>query len=137
MENEALLEEALTRSVIGAFFEVYNALRFGFLERTYMTALQHDLRLRGHCVEREVAVQIAYKGIVAGQHRLDMVVDQALIVEAKSTALLAPAAQRQLYSYLHATSYKVGLLLHFGPEPRFYRLVCTREPTNLPEQIEE
>lgn len=137
MENETLLEEALTRSVIGAFFEVYNALGFGFLERTYLTALQHDLRLRKHCVEREVAVQVVYKGIVAGQHRLDMVVDQSLIVEAKSTALLPPSAQRQLYSYLHATSYKVGLLLHFGPEPSFYRLVCTREPTSLPEQHEQ
>ncbi|MGK2961141.1 MAG: GxxExxY protein [Gemmatimonadaceae bacterium] len=127
MDNKILLEETLTRSVIGAFFEVFNALNFGFLEATYMTALQHELRLRGHCVEREVPVQIFYKGTVAGQHRLDMVVDRSLVVEAKSSTLLAPTAQRQLYSYLHATRYKVGLLLHFGPEPKFYRLVCTRE----------
>ncbi len=128
MEHEHLLEESLTRSVIGAFFEVFNTLRFGFLEKTYMTALQHELRCRGHCVEREISVQIVYKGTVVGQHRLDMVVDQSLVIEAKSTALLSPTAQRQLYSYLHATRYRVGLLLHFGPDPKFYRLVCSREP---------
>jgi GxxExxY protein len=62
METKGLLEEHLTRSIIGAFFEVYNTLGFGFLERLYVLALERELRQRGHYVEREFRVRIIYKG---------------------------------------------------------------------------
>jgi GxxExxY protein len=117
-----LIEEELTRSVIGAFFHVYNALGFGFFESVYAAALEHELRKRGHHVAREVSVQIRYKGIILGIQRLDMVVDDKLIVETKSTQELQNAAARQVYSYLRASNLMVGLLLHFGPEPGFIAL---------------
>lgn len=123
--NGELIEGELTHSVIGAFYEVYNALGYGFLERVYMTALEHELRARGHEVRREVAVPVSYKGADVGTQRLDMVVGGAVIVEAKSTEVLHPTASRQLFSYLRATPMEVGLLLHFGPKPRFYRVFCT------------
>ncbi|HVE78097.1 MAG TPA: GxxExxY protein, partial [Gemmatimonadaceae bacterium] len=56
--------------------------------------------------------------------RLDMVVDDRVIVEAKSTMDLHPAAGRQLFNYLRATKLEVGLLLHFGPKPSFRRVIC-------------
>lgn len=118
-----LIEEALTHSVIGAFFEVYNTLGFGFLEHIYVMALQRELIARGHRVAREVGVSVMYKGEELGNQRLDMVVDAKLVVETKSTYELHKAAQRQVYNYLRATGLEVGLLLHFGPEPRFYRLI--------------
>jgi PD-(D/E)XK nuclease superfamily protein len=62
--------------------------------------------------------------------RLDMIVDERVVVETKSTYELHPAAQRQLYNYLRATRLEVGLLFHFGREPEFYRLMC-RNPTPL------
>jgi len=121
-----LIEEELTRSVIGAFFDVYNTLGYGFLEHVYALALERELLGRGHRVGREVSVNIAYKGISLTSQRLDFVVDEKLIVEAKSTQILPAFAARQLYNYLRATNLEIGLLLHFGPEPRFHRLISPR-----------
>jgi GxxExxY protein len=127
MRPEALIQERLTRSVIGAFYEVYNSLGFGFLEHLYVMALETELRERGHAVAREVGVPVLYKGRELGYQRLDMIVDERLVVETKSTFELHKAAQRQLRSYLQATRLEVGLLLHFGPEARFYRVVSSND----------
>ena len=124
MLRSPLIEGALAGSVIGAFFEVYNELGFGLLEQVYVRALEVELRLRGHHVGREVGVAVHYKGVEVGAQRLDMLVDGRLVVEAKSTHGIHSAATRQLYNYLRATNLDVGLLLHFGPRPRFYRIVC-------------
>ena len=124
MTADALLEEALTYSVIGAFFEVYNTLGFGFLEHIYVLALEKELIARGHRVRREVWVDVMYKGQRLGRQRLDMIVDDKLIVEVKSTYELRKEEARRVYSYLHATKLEVALLLHFGPEAKFYRMVA-------------
>ena len=116
----------MTHSVIGAFYEVYNALGFGFLEHVYTMALERELRVRGHRVGREVAIPVFYKGDLVAKQRLDMIVDEAVVVETKATFVLHKAAPRQLYSYLHASRLEVGLLLHFGPEPAFHRVFCRR-----------
>ena len=126
--DHALIEGKLTASVIGGFYAVYNSLGFGFLERVYMAALERELRGRGHEVGREVWVPVHYQGDEVARQRIDMVVDERLIVEAKSTLDLHNSARRQVYSYLRATRLEVGLLLHFGPEPAFYRLVHTHSP---------
>ena len=118
-----LLHEQLTHSVIGAFFEVYNTLGFGFLEQVYVRALAIELRQRGHVVDLEGSTSVSYKGIQVGWQRLDMVVDGVLVVEIKSTMELHSAARRQLLNYLCATRLELGLLLHFGPKARFYRLI--------------
>ncbi|MGH7522788.1 MAG: GxxExxY protein [Gemmatimonadales bacterium] len=121
-----LVEKQLTGSVIGAFYEVYNTLGFGFLEHVYVAALERELLARRHRVAREVSVRVAYKGEVIGLQRLDMVVDGKLVIETKSTSQLHKAAARQLYNYLRATDLEVGLLLHFGPKARFYRMISQR-----------
>jgi GxxExxY protein len=126
MSSHRLIDEELTYSVIGAFYEVYNALDFGYFEQAYVNALEIELRERGHHVAREVPIVVRYKGRVVARHRLDLLVDHRLIVETKSTAQLPPVTMRQLYSYLHASGHKVGLVLHFGPEPKHYRVVCDR-----------
>jgi GxxExxY protein len=124
MARVELLEERLTHSVIGAFFEVYNTLGFGFLEHVYVLALERELAARGHQLAREVSVAVNYKGYPLGAQRIDMIVESRLLVETKSTYDLHKAAKRQLYNYLKSTNLEVGLLLHFGPEPRFYRMIC-------------
>lgn len=108
---------ALTRSVIGAFFEVYNSLGYGFLEHVYASALEWELGERGHRVGREVAVTIGYKGREISRQRLDMIVDEILVVELKAGEMLPPTSLRQLFNYLRATQLQVGLLFHFGPKP--------------------
>ncbi|HWH50281.1 MAG TPA: GxxExxY protein [Gemmatimonadaceae bacterium] len=122
-----LIEERLTYSVIGAFFEVYNTLGFGFLEHLYVLGLEHELVARGHTIGREVRVPVWYKGVELATQRVDMIVDDRLVVETKATFELHRAATRQVYNYLRATRLQVGLLLHFGPEPKFYRIYCRKD----------
>ena len=70
-----LADEALTRSIIAAFYDVYNCLGFGFLESVYAGALARELRARGHKVEREVLVKVWFKGQLIARQRVDMLVD--------------------------------------------------------------
>src|SRR6185503_7422552 len=98
-------------SIIGAFFDVYNYFGYGFAETVYAGALRQELLDRGHSIEREVSVPVGYKGRVIARHRLDLIVDHAVIVEIKATEVLASYAKRQLLNYLRATPYEVGLLL--------------------------
>ncbi len=122
--TDVLLHESLTRSIIGAFFEVYNTLGFGFLEHLYSVAMERELRTRGHEVARELSVMVSYKGEELGRQRLDLVVDGLVVLEIKSSEDLPRGARRQLYNYLHGTRLELGLLLHFGPEARFYRVMA-------------
>ena len=128
MAREELVDERLTGSIIGAFYAVYRTLGFGFLEHVYVLAMERELRARGHRVARELSVDIMYDGEELCTQRLDMVVDDKVVVETKSTYDLHPAAHRQLYNYLRATRLEVGLLFHFGREPEFYRLTCRKRP---------
>ena len=127
MEQEQLLERETTGHVIGAFFDVYNKLGFGFLELVYMQALERELVARGRRVRREVLISVFYDGELLATQRVDMIVDDTVLVESKSSAVLPTTAKRQLLNYLRATSLRVGVLLHFGPEPRFYRMVHTHK----------
>ena len=130
MTVTTLLERETTEQVIGAFFDVYNTLGFGFLEHVYSMALERELVARGRLVGREVSISIQYKGDVLTAQRLDMVVDERVVVEIKSTQVLPPTALRQVQNYLRATNLQVALLLHFGPEPRFQRLVHSNTATD-------
>jgi GxxExxY protein len=125
--TEKLLYQELTKSILACFYAVYDALGYGFLESVYCSALALELRRRGHRVSREVLTPVFYRGIQVARYRIDFVVDDAVILEIKSTELLNPNDQRQLLNYLRATPFTVGLLLHFGPKPKFKRLVSTRE----------
>src|SRR5205823_5362577 len=116
--TEPLVHEPVTRSIIGAFYTVYDKLGFGFLENVYCGALTIELRRRGHKVAREVSVPVFYDGIQIAKYRLDFLVDDLIVLEVKSTALLNPSDQRQLLNCLCATKFEVGLLLHFGPKPK-------------------
>ena len=111
-----LIEEKLTYAIIGAGFEVYNTLGYGFLEHVYVMALEQELRERGHQVGREVAAHVYYKGRELCTQRLDVIVDAKVVVEVKATRQLAEDAVRQLTNYLRSTRLEVGLLLHFGPK---------------------
>ena len=122
--KHGLLEEALTRSVIRALFDVHKELGFGFRESIYALALEKDLVSKGHKVDREVAVMVHFRGDPLTWQTLDMIVDDKLVIEIKSTERLHLDAKRQLFGYLCSTSLELGLLLHFGREPKFYRVIC-------------
>jgi len=123
MKNE-YVDSVLTRTIIAAFFAVYNALGYGFLESVYAAALEKELLKRGFRVTREMSVQVWYDGGPIAWQRLDMVVEGRVVIEIKSTASLPASASRQLYNYLKATHIQVGLLLHFGERPHVHRVFC-------------
>lgn len=86
-------------------------------------AMERELIARGHHVDREMAVNVMYKGEQLSSQRLDMIVDGKVVVETKSSLDLHKTARRQLYNYLKATHLELGLLLHFGQEAAFYRVI--------------
>ena len=122
-----LIEKEITNDVIGAFFEVYNHLGLGFLEFVYSLALQRELLKRGHTVGREVNVPVLYKGELLTTQRIDMIVDDKVVVEIKSSIVIPPTARRQTLNYLRATALEVAILLHFGPDAKFYRVVHSNQ----------
>lgn len=114
----------LTRCVIGAFFDVYNALRWGFLEGVYGGALAIEFEERGIRFRREVRLDVMYKDRVAGVYRADFLIEERLVLEIKACMALGEPDRRQLLNYLRLTRMPLGLLLHFGPvEPKVVRVV--------------
>ncbi len=123
----ALACEEITRSIIGAFYEVYNILGYGFLESVYVAAMVDELRARGLRVAREVGVRVNYKNKAIAWQRIDLLVDGCVVVECKAGELLAPTARLQLRNYLRGTGLEVGLLLHFGPQATITRVFSPRQ----------
>jgi GxxExxY protein len=122
--HRVLVEEDLTRAVIGAYYEVYNTLAYGFLESVYSRALYLELGRRGLKVAREVSVDVYYKGDQVGFFRADMLVESRVVLEIKATSAVTPADRQQLLNCLRCSKLEVGLLLHFGPRPSFQRVVA-------------
>jgi GxxExxY protein len=110
----ALLHEAVTQQIIGAAFEVYNVLGYGFLERVYQRALQAELLRRGISAEVEHRITVLYKDINAGDYAADLFVDGKVVVELKVSAEYNSADEAQLLNELKATGTKVGVLINFG-----------------------
>lgn len=123
-----LIDEVLTRSAIGAFYATYNKLGYGFLENVYIGALVIELQRRGHRVEREVPVAVLYDdGTVIGTYRVDLLVDDRLIIEVKAEAAATGVHERQLRNYLRCTKLEIGLLFVFGIKPEFKRHLHTND----------
>jgi GxxExxY protein len=118
-------DEALIRAIIGCFFDVYNGLGHGFLESVYAHALAIEFRRRGLDFEREARLVVRYRGAVVGTFRADFLVERRVVVELKATARPHPADRAQLHNSLRAGRHRVGLLLHFGEEPWFWRITVS------------
>ena len=107
----------LTEEIIGAFFAVYNALGYGFLEKVYANALKLELVQHGLKVKQEFPIVVQYLGQTVGEYYANLIVNDLVIVEIKATKTLLQEHEAQLLNYLKATPYEVGLLLNFGPKP--------------------
>ena len=107
-------EDELTEQIIGAAIEVHRILGPGLLESIYEQALAVELGLRGIECQRQVEVNVVYKGNVIKGQRLDLLVAGEVIVETKAVTKLPEVALAQVLSYLKATGLKRGLLLNFG-----------------------
>ena len=113
----------LTDAIINAFFHVYNALGYGFLEKVYRNALIHELKKRGYQVESEVKIKIYYDSVFVGEYIADIIVNGLVILELKSASTIASEHEAQLLNYLRTANIEVGLILNFGPKPEIKRKV--------------
>ena len=106
--------DALTEKIIGCAIEVHRQLGPGLLESTYESALCVEFELSGLKVQRQVVYPIAYKGRTIGEHRIDLLVENAVILEIKSVERHDPVFEAQLLTYLKITGLHRGLLINFN-----------------------
>ena len=116
---ESLLQKDLTEAIIKSYYEVYNELGYGFLEKVYQNAMIIELKNKGFNVESEKRIQVYYKDMIVGDYFADIIVNNAVIIELKATEILANQNDLQLLNYLRATDIEVGLLLNFGKTTDF------------------
>lgn len=110
-----MTETELTYQIRGAIFEVYNTLGPGLLESVYEEALVFELLQRGLKVERQIEVPILYKGQdLKTALRLDLLIENTIIVELKSVEEMKPVFAKQLLTYLRLLNKRVGLLVNFS-----------------------
>ena len=109
--------DSLTYRIIGCAMEVYKQLGPGLLESIYEQALRHELQLNDIPVESQVEVKVNYKGRnITDNLRLDLLVDNRVIVELKSVEELKPVHHKQLLTYLRLMDKKIGLLINFNTD---------------------
>ena len=115
----------VTEKIIGCAFKVGNTLGVGFLEAVYENALVHELRKTGLLVEQQKILEVWYDGIVVGNYRADLLIENAIIVELKAVTTLDSKHFSQCMNYLKTTGLTLCLLINFGnPKVEIRRVVC-------------
>ena len=107
-------DSELTREVISSAIKVHSILGPGLLENVYEEALCHEFKIRNIPFERQKEIKLSYKGHSIGLHRLDLVVNDKVILELKAVNELNKIYEAQIISYLKATGLQVGLLINFN-----------------------
>ncbi|MGQ0603358.1 MAG: GxxExxY protein [Anaerolineales bacterium] len=108
-------ENAITEAIIGAAIEVHRHLGPGLFEATYEACTAHELTLRKRQVERQKVLPLVYKGMrLEEAYRIDLLVDEKVLVEVKAVNALQPIHEIQLLTYLRLASLRVGLLINFN-----------------------
>jgi len=111
-----LQHKEITQEIIGASFDVFRELGYGFLERVYQKAMKVELEIRGLKAETEAEIQVWYKGVIVGDYRADILVNNCVLVELKVSPVINLKDEAQLLNELKATGLKVGLLMNFGKQ---------------------
>ena len=121
--DETVLDH-LTERIIGSALTVSNALGTGFFEKVYENALAHELRKAGLAVLQQRGVTVMYDGVIVGDYAVDLLVQEAVIVELKAIKAMVEIHRAQCINYLRATGLQVCLLLNFGnPRLEIKRIV--------------
>lgn len=120
-----LLHKDITDRIIKAYYNVYNSLGYGFLEKVYENAMLIELRKLGLNVQKQVPIKVYYEEQLVGQYFADIMVEETIIVELKAAEGLCEEHEFQLINYLKATELEIGLLMNFGKTPQFKRKIFT------------
>ena len=108
-------DESISGTIIGCAYRVYNTLGFGFLESVYEKSLLIEFAKRGIKAVAQQDLTVYYESQAVGEFRVDVLVDDHIVLEIKSVQQLASAHELQLVNYLVATNQDMGLLINFGP----------------------
>lgn len=127
MINNNYLHSDLTSKIIKAYYNVYNKLGFGFLEKVYENSMIIELRKIGIDVKNQFPIKVFYDEIVVGEYYADLFIEDKVIVELKAAEKLIEKHEAQLVNYLRATDIEVGLLLNFGKQPEHKKRVLTKD----------
>lgn len=130
--NAALPHADVTERILGAFFEVYRELGYGFSEVVYRRAIAIVLQSSGLDAIEEMRISVPFRGVIIGNYHADIVVAGAVLVEVKAAAAIENYAQAQILNYLKAAGGGVGLLLNFGREAAFKRFAMGNATDSLP-----
>lgn len=122
-----LLHKEVSEKILKAYYNVYNSLGYGFLERVYQNSMYYELIDLGLDVVAQKQIKVYYKGKIVGEYFADLIVENKIIVELKATSVLIQSHSTQLCNYLKATNIEVGLLLNFGEEAEFERIIITND----------
>ncbi|WP_228778786.1 GxxExxY protein [Flavobacterium sp. J49] len=109
-----LLHKDITDSILKTFYDVYNELGYGFLEKVYHNALYIELKNKGLNVVSQKQIDVFYKGLKVGEYYADLIVENKVILELKAAEYVVEEFEIQLINYLRGTDCEVGLLLNFG-----------------------
>ncbi len=110
-----LIDQELTRQIIGAAIEVHRHLGPGLLESVYEACLVHELAERGLVVDRQVELPVRYKNAsIDCDYRVDLIINDQVVVELKAVETVHPIHEAQLMTYLRLSGNKVGLLINFN-----------------------
>ncbi|MFH0887825.1 MAG: GxxExxY protein [Planctomycetota bacterium] len=122
MDN--FIHRELSYKIMEAVFEVHNILGPGYPEDKYEKALCREFRDRGISYETQKLVKVIYKDENLGDFRLDLVVEDKIILELKAISELNEVFEAQVYSYLKATGLKLGILINFGKKKVEYKRIA-------------
>lgn len=126
-----MLQKALTGQIIKSFYQVYNTLGYGFLEKVYENALLIELRKQGIKAEQQRKIEVFYSEAKVGYYFADIIAHDAVILEIKAAEAIVESHELQLINYLKATKIETGLLLNFGKSPQFVRKIFTNDRKQL------
>ncbi len=113
-EKTSFPHKEITEGIIGAAFEVYDHLGYGFLERVYQRALQVEVLRRGFRAELERRITVRYKDAIVGEYDADLFVEDSVLVEIKIAPQYDKRDEAQVLNELKAAGLKIGLLINFG-----------------------
>ncbi len=116
--------DRITKNIIGGIYKVGNTLGSGYLEKVYENALAHELRKCGFKAQQQHGIKVRYDGVVVGEFAADLLIEEKVIIELKTTKALDEAHMAQCLNYLKATGLSVCLLVNFGkPKVEIKRIV--------------
>jgi GxxExxY protein len=127
LDSTSLLEADITRVVIGSFFDAYNQLGRGFLESVYEGAMAVILQEAGLQVRRQYPIDVWFRARRIGHFRADLLINDRLIVEIKRARRIHSRHRAQVYNALKASQIELGLLVNFGPDPTFKRIILMND----------